>query len=161
MRGRRHRASRTWRRCGGSLSACGIAAPLRCVFCRVRGRIPTDRVGWTWAEPRESYPEREPVAAFHCPHRLYPSAWEALPASGQALAKATVPPAHHVHCPATERRLRPFEHPRQPYEFLCSNRRGTCQWLAVRFFFSTSAVRMDLARGRVQREGFNLDAHDL
>jgi hypothetical protein len=30
--------------------------------------------------------------------------------------------------------LWPFEHLRQPYESLCSIRRGTFQWLAARFF---------------------------
>ena len=36
--------------------------------------------------------------------------------------------------PATERRLWPSEHPRQPYAPWCSIRRDSFQWFAARFF---------------------------
>jgi hypothetical protein len=63
--------------------------------------------------------------------------------------------------PATERRLWPFEHPRQPDEPWGSIRRGTCRWPLARFFSVPSPIRMHLHRTGVKRERFDLDAHDL
>ena len=42
-------------------------------------------------------------------------------------------PRRRARCRVTERRLWPFEHPRQPYAPWCPIRRGSGRWLVVLF----------------------------
>ena len=77
---RRHRLPQppgSGRRCGGSLSTCGKAVPLRCVSCRVLAVVFPwiEPVGFGWNH-RNPCPDQVPTAASHCPRRLYPSASE-------------------------------------------------------------------------------------
>src|ERR1035441_4928375 len=120
-----------------------------------------DSAGWTSVGPPESCPDRAQAVWFHRLHRRDPSAMAGPPASAPTLQAAVVPEGHRDRCQPTGKKLWPFEHPRQPYESWCSIRRGICQWPAVRFFQRAGSVWMHFHRGRVQREGFDLDAHDL
>jgi len=69
--------------------------------------------------------------------------------------------AHRNRGRETERRLLPFEHPRQPYELLCSIGLGASNRLWSFFLKSACSIRMNLHCSGVDRECFDVYARDL